>query len=94
MDLLDMLHHLCSRPDYVCYYRPHSELNKIMVENDVRVSDPVQELSCPTEFYAATKAFGALLKACQTDTLMFSILRKGTARHYALSILSAIIRSL
>jgi hypothetical protein len=71
-DLMDMLFHLCSRPVYVAYYRPQSDMNHILSEIEVRIFDP-EEIDDK-----AAKSFAALLKNAQAVGIAMHFLIPGS----------------
>lgn len=64
-DLLEMLHHLCLRPEYVAYYRPSHEMNNILTELVLRFPRLERKMSGNDAelFETAAKAFAALVKS-------------------------------
>ena len=75
-DLLEMLHHLCLRPEYVAYYRPSHEMNNILSELELRFPRPRRKMSgADVELFdTAAKAFVALVKTSQAVGIGMHIL--------------------
>jgi hypothetical protein len=71
-DLMEMLFHLCSRPEYVAYFRPQSDMNHVLSEIEVRISDPEESDA------VAAKAFAALLKNAQAVGIAMHFLIPGS----------------
>jgi hypothetical protein len=43
--MLEMLEHMCSRREFVAYFKPHSEMRLILQEVENRINSPVDDLS-------------------------------------------------
>lgn len=77
--LLNMLHHLCLRPEYVAYYRPSIEMDNILAEIETRFPRPERKMSERNEasFDTAAKAFAALVKTAQAVGIGLHVLIPG-----------------
>ena len=74
-ELLNMLEHMCSRPDYVAHFRVHSEMENILAELEPRLENPgsaAQFGSCAKVFYtlfATAKMLGIGMQRLMTRCL-------------------------
>jgi hypothetical protein len=61
-NLLEMLDHICSRREFVAYFKPQSEIRNILQEVESRINSPVDEFSAAkTASLTASKIFKNLM---------------------------------
>lgn len=60
-ELLNMLEHMCSRPDYVAHFRAHNEMENILAELEQRLEKPDS-----AQFESSAKVFYSLLTTAKT----------------------------
>jgi hypothetical protein len=62
VSLLEMLEHICSRREFVAYFKPQSEIRNILQEVESRINSPVDEFSvAKTASQIASKIFKNLM---------------------------------
>jgi hypothetical protein len=64
IELLDMLNHMCSRVEYVGYFKYHSDFSNILDELSHRLTSEVEEEN-QNSFFHAAKAFDSLFGTCK-----------------------------
>ena len=64
IELLDMLNHMCSRADYVGFFKFHSDFSNILSELSHRLS-PEDEAKNEDAYFRAAKVFDSLFKTCR-----------------------------
>jgi hypothetical protein len=62
VNLLEMLDHICSRREFVAYFKPQSEIRDILQEVERRINSPIDDLSVgPAASMTASKIFKNLM---------------------------------